>query len=175
MKISKQVILGLKLKDERAFETVYYTYNKLIYHIVYEMIHDALLTEELVSDIFVQMYQSIDMFDLNNNFKYWLIQIAKNMTKNKIAQLQREKYVLSETFVHQTKDSSQHHYDLMVEEMKRHLDDEEIEIINMVILYGYSFKIIGEMLGRSTSSVANQYYRALDKLKDVFQGGIYVP
>jgi RNA polymerase sigma factor (sigma-70 family) len=167
MKISKNVIRALKNKDESAFETVYYAFNKLIYHIVYDMIHDASVTEELVSDIFVQMYQSIQMFDENNNFKYWLIQIAKNMAKNKISKLSREKYILSEEIVHQTKDTSNHNYDILLEDMKRYLDDEEIEIINMYILYGYSFKIIAEAFGRTTSSVSNQYYRALEKLKEV--------
>ena len=168
MKITKTIILALKSKDEQAFEVVYEAYHKLIYHIVYHMVHDTHLTEELVSDIFVQMYQSIDMFNENNNFKYWLIQIAKNMTKNKLIKLSKEKYVLSEELVHQTKDNTHHSYDLMVEEMKKYLDDEDIEIINMYILYGYSFKIIAKELGRTTSSVSNQYYRALEKLKDVF-------
>jgi len=167
MKINKKTIQALKMKDENAFDHIYYAYHKLVYHIIYDMVHDALLTEELVSDAFVKMYQSIDSFNEDNNFKYWFLQIAKNITKNKIKSLSREKYILSETLVHMHKDTINFEYDQFMNDLHLYLNAEEIDIINMHILYGYSFKDIAEELGVSVSSISNKYYRALNKLKEI--------
>ena len=77
MEISQQVIDGIKRRSEQAFKEVYFQYYKLVKHVVYKMVRHHDIADDLVQETFMKMYERIDTYKENTNFKYWLLQIAK--------------------------------------------------------------------------------------------------
>ena len=57
MENEKILVKKLKEKNENAFDTIYEKYYKLIYYIIFKTINDKEVTKELVSDVFLKMYQ----------------------------------------------------------------------------------------------------------------------
>ena len=81
--MENQMIKGLRQKSEEAFEECYYKYKDLVYYVIIKMTKNKELTEDLVQDTFIKMYQQIDKFD-GKYFKAWLLTIAKNLTINEL-------------------------------------------------------------------------------------------
>ena len=71
------MIKRLKNHDEEAFDYCYDTYKNLVYFQIIKVVKNRELTEELVQDTFLKMYQNIEKFD-GKFFKAWLLKIANN-------------------------------------------------------------------------------------------------
>ena len=65
-------------KDESTFERIYSDYNKLVFYVIYQIVKDKEITKDLVQETFLSVYNKIDQYN-GGNFKYWVLQIAKNL------------------------------------------------------------------------------------------------
>ena len=72
-----KIIKKLKKGDEKAFDTIYEMYVKLIYHVIFQIVKNKLDAEDLTQEVFVKMYENIQSLKDNVQFKYWFLQIAK--------------------------------------------------------------------------------------------------
>ena len=52
----------------------------------------------------------------------------------------------------------------------RNLPDKALAIIRMRIVHGYSYKIIGSILGMKEEAVRVRYFRAIQKIRDNMKG-----
>ena len=84
MIIESQLIKRIKAKDEEAFEIIYRKYEGLIYYIALSITKNKDDAEEVVQDTFLNMFNSIDTYEEKNKFKQWLMQIARNLSYNKV-------------------------------------------------------------------------------------------
>lgn len=53
----------------------------------------------------------------------------------------------------------------------RNLSDKALIIIRMRIIHGYSYKVIGSILGMKEEAVRVRYFRAIQKIRDNIEGG----
>ena len=84
MRVNLHLIEKLKQKDEEAFEIIYNEYSNLIYYIAFSIVKNKEDAEEVVQDTFLNMLKSIETYSGNNKFKQWLMQIARNLSYNKV-------------------------------------------------------------------------------------------
>ena len=84
------------------------------------------MTEDLVQDTFIRMYQQIDKFD-GKYFKAWLLTIAKNLTLNELRK-QKVEVEFADYLVADVIDPSVEMRNLMFE-MEKILNPKEYEII----------------------------------------------
>ncbi len=65
--------------DHDAFNVIYATYQKSVYHHVLRMIHDRFEAEDLTQEVFLKAYQFMDTYSGTAVLGRWLKKIATNL------------------------------------------------------------------------------------------------
>jgi len=79
-------ILAVKAKegDRTAFEELFKRYKKPILNFIYRLIGSRETAEEVAQEVFIKVYNNLDIFDATKRFASWLYTIARNLAKNAI-------------------------------------------------------------------------------------------
>lgn len=169
------------MNRKQEFEKFYKDNIDKIYRFAYFRVgKDQTLAEDLVSEIFVKALKSFDSYDREISVSAWLYTIAKNHIANYWRDHKNE-VILPEVFdeavdgegvglenvwfeaavVKSTvEDDRVSTYDLL-----SRLDREDREIVTFHYIYGYSYKEIAEMLGKSETAIKVTAHRAIKKLR----------
>lgn len=75
----KEIILKVAGSDSKALEELYDRYSPILFTLINKIVQDKPAAEELLSDIFVIIWQKIDQFDSEaGNVYSWMINLARN-------------------------------------------------------------------------------------------------
>ena len=145
-------------------------YYKDIYIYLYSLCHDASLSEDLTSEVFLEVIKSIATFRGESNIKTWLFSIARHKwyayLRNKTHQIQTES-------IHDLYDSNfvgiPHSAFLNdLEQVIQSLLESESELTRKVFqmrLDGYSYFEIAAKYNLSENSARVIFFRAKTKIK----------
>ena len=145
-------------------------YYKDIYTYLYSLSHDASLSEDLTSEVFLEVVKSIATFRGESNIKTWLFSIARHKW---YAYLRKKNTQIQTESIHNLYDSNfievqNSPFPSDLEEIIKTLLDSESEITKKVVqmrLNGYSYFEISEKLHISESSARVIFFRIKTKLK----------
>lgn len=166
MIIESHLIKKIKQRDEEAFEIVYRKYEGLIYYIALSITKNKEDAEEIVQDTFLNMFNSIDTYQEKNKFKQWLMQIARNLSYNKVTRNKEKNTIKDDEIIKNTQyNENTIDYILTIE---GNLDEQSSFIVISKIVYNFSFKEIAKDLNMTVNQVQSIYYQSLKKLKKVF-------
>jgi RNA polymerase sigma factor (sigma-70 family) len=69
----------LKNKDEQAFAHLYDSYSGAIYSIIQQIVNDEELANDILQEVFVNIWRKIDMYDAEKGRLFtWMLNIARN-------------------------------------------------------------------------------------------------
>ena len=166
---------------QRLLEKLFRTYYKDIYRYLYSLTHDASLSEDLASDVFLEVVKSIATFRGAADMKTWMFSIARHKWIDYLRKKNRrvEIEVLSE-LVGEEQDTGngqknsggpeeQYLEKELLERIHTLLDKEPERTRNIVNLRleGYSFYEIAQKENISESSARVIYFRAKEKLRQI--------
>lgn len=78
---SDQELVRLCLKsDERAARELVERFERPVFSIVYRMVRDRELAEDLTQEVFVRTFNNLGRYDRSYKFSSWLFKIAYNLT-----------------------------------------------------------------------------------------------
>lgn len=162
-----RLVEGIRRRSESAFREVYDNYFKLLKHVIYKMVNSHEVANDLVQETFMKMYERISTYTVDTNFKFWLIQIAKNTTLDYLRKEQKqlnitvnEEVVENTIDTHRTVDHGQ-----LYKKIEAIVSKDEYEIVILRIFHGLKFQEIATMLEITTAVATNKYARAIKKLK----------
>ena len=141
-----KVIEALRLKSERAFDYAYNKYYKLVYYVIFNLIDDRAMANNLANDTFSDMYNNIGSFK-GKSLKEWLLIIARGK---------------AEGYLEDNKNSEK---DLLLRLCSRILTREEFDILNYHAVFGMSFNEVAKVCNVSEGNARKLYKRATLKLK----------
>lgn len=73
------LIARFQQKDVKAFDELYVRYSESIYGVIYTILKDKELSEEVLQDSFVKMWNNADRYSpAKGRFFTWLLNIARN-------------------------------------------------------------------------------------------------
>jgi RNA polymerase sigma-70 factor (ECF subfamily) len=73
------LVRQLLQRDMRAFERLYDRYGRLVYGLVFRIVQQAGTAEEIVQDVFLQLWRNAARYDaLRGPFLPWLLTMARN-------------------------------------------------------------------------------------------------
>lgn len=72
----------LTLGADAAFDTLVFRYHKPLFGYVYRLLHDEKLTEDIVQETFLKIYQQGQKGFVPRQFKPWMYKIATNACKD---------------------------------------------------------------------------------------------
>ena len=78
---SDQELVRLCLKsDERAARELVERFQRPVFSLVYRMVRDRELAEDLTQEVFVRTFNNLRRYDRSYKFSSWLFKIAYNLT-----------------------------------------------------------------------------------------------
>jgi RNA polymerase sigma-70 factor (ECF subfamily) len=84
-----QFVARLVARDEAAFNELVTTYERRVFALVYRMLGRRDEADDLVQEVFVQVFKAIDQFRGDSKLSTWIYRIAVNLCKNRTKYLTR--------------------------------------------------------------------------------------
>lgn len=73
------LILELQNGNQRAFERIYELYSESIYGIIYSIVNDKDIAEEILQDVFLKIWDNASSYNSDKGrFFTWILNIARN-------------------------------------------------------------------------------------------------
>lgn len=163
----------LKQGDKAAFDMIYKFYSNRIYNRILSMIKIPEVTDELVQDIFLKVWEKRADIKEDLSFQAWLYKIAEHIVYDHYRRLaldvKMRTYML-ETYAelyNQTEDY------ILNKERSQLLDQAVLQlpvqrqrIFKLCRIEGKSYEEAASLLNISTSTVSNQLVKATKSIKD---------
>ncbi|MCI5939120.1 MAG: sigma-70 family RNA polymerase sigma factor [Bacilli bacterium] len=166
----KNIIRCLKSSNmntvNQAFEILYNEYAKLVYLIISRSVKDKRDVEELTNDTFIKIFNNRYSLMQEKNLKYYIVTIANNLVKDYWKKKSENISYDSDYVLKQHDSKVETVYDDLIEVLKLHLLEKDVEILILHLFEGVSFKEIAKKYNQKLSAISNRYYRALEKLKE---------
>ena len=168
LSLEKKLNKILKSNDENKiheiFEEIYNEYNKLIFVTINNYIKNIQDSEELVQDTFVSFFNSLHKKEIIN-IKYYLLVIAKNKALDFIKLNKRNLQIYEDVIYDSLDDTDTSFFIDVFYDLKKYLNDFEIELIINHIVYNFSFKELSIKYNQKINTLITTYNRAIKKYK----------
>jgi len=164
-------IQRVKAGDIRAFSAIVSNYQKMIFTIVLKIVENREDAEDIMQEIFVKVFKSLDRFKEESEFSTWLYRIAYNTT---ISELRKRK--ISFVSIHDHSDALNETYgdeeELELKDIKlRYLDaalkklpPDEIFLVTLYYYKEQSIEAISKISNLSAANVKVKLHRIRKKL-----------
>jgi len=161
-----------EVKIKQAYEVIYNEYAKLVSFCVAKYVNNTDAVKEITNDVFVSFFSHSARVD--GNLKSYLCQMARNAAINYLNKEQKLVYIdnCDEIASDETR-SSAPFYSLLVNDLSEVLSKDEVEIILLHAVEGYSFKEIGQRKNISPNNANVIYFRAIKRFRKSSKGMAY--
>lgn len=147
------VVSNFQKKEEKAFETLYKMYKDSIHGVIYNIVRDHDIAEEVMQDVFIKAWNNASSYSANKGrFFTWILNIARNAaidkTRSKAFKNSR-KNLDAEFFVDilETHESLNDQTDAIgIKNLVQRLEKKCIEIIELLYFKGFTQKETSESL-----------------------------
>ncbi|WP_313636594.1 sigma-70 family RNA polymerase sigma factor [Paenibacillus sp.] len=150
-------------------EELYREYSTQVYKFIFSFCHNHLMAEEITQETFYRAIKSIDKYDGTCKVYVWLCQIAKHVWYQELDKQHKRKSSELEDPPFSNSNSTESQFILAQEKMdlfkRLHLLDPNTKEVLFLRLTGeFSFREIGEILGRDETWARVTFYRGKQKL-----------
>ncbi|MFE9278782.1 RNA polymerase sigma factor [Paenibacillus glucanolyticus] len=151
-------------------DELYREYSTQVYKFVFSFCHNHLLAEEITQETFYRAIKSIHRYDGTCKVYVWLCQIAKHVWYQELdKQNKRKTDPLEDSSLSESSHSTESQFILAQEKMdlfkQLHLLDPHTKEVMYLRMTGeFSFREIGEILGRDETWARVTFYRGKQKL-----------
>ena len=159
-------------KDESALSELYDRYSGLVYSEVKRILRDEGTAEEILQDLFYQIWQTASRFDPHRgSLPGWLVVVARNRAISKLRRKSGKDEELPENAVDLRIDlESSSTQNLLVEKVRRILRDHpngQRAAMEFAYFEGMSHSEIAEKTGEPLGTIKTRIRSAMETLKKV--------
>jgi RNA polymerase sigma-70 factor (ECF subfamily) len=175
-----QLIMEVINGNHSAFGQIYEETIRDVYRTVYFLIEDKTDLEDIVQEIYLQLYKSLSTFNVNKPFRPWLMGIVIRQ----INSYRRKRWMRFRILNRVTQQLQETHYDFSDELVDR-ISNEELfsriqslpyklkQIIILHYLHEYSQEEVSQILGIPLGTVKSRINSALKKLRQSQEQSVY--
>jgi RNA polymerase sigma-70 factor (ECF subfamily) len=178
--VDQQLINGLQKGDLNAFEELYRQYYVFLCLISEKMVRDPADAKEIVSDVFVRLWNIREKIEINTSVKGYLIKAVRNTSLNYLGQKRQDSKLtdrLDDSDYQLYAWSSDYPLGLLFEEEARKILDQSIDSLpaacREIFLLSRNEELkyceIAEKLGISVNTVKTQLKIALSRLREALK------
>jgi len=163
---------------QRLLEKLFRSYYKDIYRYLYSLTHDSTLSEDLASEVFLEVVKSIARFRGEADIKTWMFSIARHKwmdclrKKNRRVQTEVLSDLVGEQELANAKGIEEQYLDKEVLERIYTLLETEPDRTRSIVrlrMEGYSFYEIAKNENISESSARVIYFRIKEKIRQTLR------
>ena len=160
-------LAALSKGDKYAFEEIYNEISTPAYTVAYRITNDRCLSEDIIQEFFIKLYQKPPMAAPEKPRAY-LLRMVHNLTIDKL-----EKQHISidecENMLHESDKSCDERIDL--ERAFKKLSPEERQLVTLYLNGGLKFREIADITKTPLGTVLWRYKKAISKLRNILNGG----
>jgi len=173
-----EIQLRLSQGDEAAFKTLYDYYSPRLYQFAYAIIHSREMAEEIVADVFVQIWQKRVRIGSLDNLNWYLhittrnIAYSYNRKNNRRKNFNFEEAVLSNYQVHATPEEILIGQEVLqvINQAINELPPKCKLIFRLIKEDDLKYREVAELLHLTLKTVENQMGIAIKKIHEVIRG-----
>ena len=172
--------MEIKSTDRDDFRLVYDANYHLLVQVIMHIVYNLEVAEDLTQEAFERFYVKNMTFPSEDDAKYWLIRVAKNLALNHVRRSKREGAMVDKVKAAAvTKPSAGHDGERLlmegetVKEVRAAIKalPENLRMVIILKEYGHlDYKAIGRVLGISEGNVKIRVHRARKKLEESLSG-----
>ena len=157
--------------DERAFDTIFRCHKRGVYNLAYRTV-GAELAEDVMQEVFIQVYRSLGRFRATGSFRAWVYRITLNVCRDSKRWHGRRPTVPYDEALHFIPDQSDpadmvqdrwtYH---QVESMIQTLPEDERSAVELHYLQGLSYRELSEVFGCPTGTIKARIHHAINRLR----------
>lgn len=167
-----QLIAELQAGNQRSFERIYELYSESIYGVIYSIIRDSNISEEVLQDVFLKIWDNASSYDpTKGRFFTWALNIARNASIDKIRSkgFRNSKLNLtSDNFVDILESKTNISGKMDAIGLQKYIDILEPvckKIIDLLFFKGFTQKETAEELNMPIGTVKTRNRLCIDKLR----------
>lgn len=172
----EELIALLKGGDESAFAYLYDNYSAALYGIIYRIINNNQLAEDVLQEAFVKIWNNFSSYDASKGRLFtWMVNIARNLsidtTRGK-SYKQQMKIQSNENAVTNASNrvNENERFDLLgVRQQLTALKEDQKQIIDLAYFQGFTQNEISQKLGIPLGTVKTKIRTAILELKKILQ------
>ncbi|TXE17062.1 sigma-70 family RNA polymerase sigma factor [Psychroserpens burtonensis] len=169
-----QLVRDFQKQDERAFEKLYHMYSNSMHGVIYNIVRDHEIAEEVMQDVFIKAWHKADSYNSSKGrFFTWILNIARNAAVDKTrskAYKNSGKNLNAEFFVDilETADSLNDKVDAIgIEKYVKALGEKCKKIIEYLYFKGYTQKETSEELDIPIGTIKTRNRNCIKDLRTI--------
>ena len=171
-----QLIYALQGRDEHAFSYLYDNYSSAIYGVIFKMVEDKELAEDLLQEAFVKIWNNFSNYNSTKGRLFtWMLNLSRNLTidtfRSKGYKKQR-KIHNDENSVNNFSDNSKGVEQFDSLGIRKHLNllkNEQKQIIDLAYFSGLTQEEIANYLSIPLGTVKTRMRTAMIELRKILQ------
>jgi len=156
--------------DQLAMRTLFSRHRLAIYRWLLRLVHDEALADDLLSDVFLDVWRKATSFERRSSVSTWLLAIARHKALS--ARRRRTEVELNAQLASTVADPADNPELVLQkknrEELLRHslarLSPEHGEVIDLTYYHGKSIKEVAEIIGINEATVKSRTFYARKRL-----------
>lgn len=160
-------------KDEKAFEKLYNMYSKSMHGVIFNIVRDHELAEEVMQDVFIKACEKADTYNASKGrFFTWLLNISRNAAIDKTrskAFKKSSKNLNSDYFVdvlHSSDNLGSKTDAIGIKKFVEKLAEKCIKIIELLYFKGFTQKEASEALNMPIGTIKTRNRNCIQELRD---------
>ncbi len=181
----QQLISAAQTGDIEALSLIYEKYNRRVFNLCLRMIRDRTDAEDLMQDVFVQLFRKIHTFRGQSAFSTWLHRLAVNMVLMEIRSRKSHRYSLVPIEGKNEEDDAVHEQfgrednnlrgsldRLLLQDALDDLPPGYRVVFLLHDVHGYEHQEIAEILSCSVGNCKSQLHKARLKLRRLIESEV---
>lgn len=178
MKDSDNLILSLiKKGDKKGLEMLFEDFYRPLVVFAYRYIRNKEESEDIVQEVFIKLWESKQLLQVNTNIRIYMYQSVKNTCLNWLKNRSRINTETLENISETNKELlDEGDWSDYIEEIHQKIDklpEKTREIFTSVVIENKKYKEAADDLGVSVNTIKTVLTRALDTLRNGIRKGAY--
>jgi RNA polymerase sigma-70 factor (ECF subfamily) len=172
----EMLLEGITEGDRHAMHVLYSRHNVRVYRFILRMVRDITTAEDLVSQVFLDVWRTAGQFEGRAQVSTWLLSIARFKALTALRQRRHEDIDLDEVLeIADEADTPEASLDrrntsAILRACVAKLSPAHREIINLVYYHEKSVEEAGDIIGIPQSTVKTRMFYARKQLADLLKG-----
>jgi RNA polymerase sigma-70 factor (family 1) len=168
----KNLLVRLKKGDEAAFNGIYEAYGKPMYLKILRMVKDKDMTEELLQELFIKIWDGRAKIDLEKSFQSFMYTVTRNLVFNYFRKVASDNAMVEQLLLRGTEHYLSGEEILLNKETSAllqnaidQLSPQRKLVFELCKIEGKSYEEAGQILGISVATVNSHMTKSLQSIK----------
>ncbi|MBO8427306.1 MAG: sigma-70 family RNA polymerase sigma factor [Firmicutes bacterium] len=163
----KSCVVKMKNGNLEVFNAFYEECKKSIFYNIFALTKNHEISEDLLHDTFVKFLNEVSKVDVNKSISGYLMVMSRNLTLDYFKKHNRIEEIEDDSLIPSDNDSSNSiDQEILLNRIKKILNDKEFEVFVLHVLDDLSFKEIAKLRHRPLGTTLYQYNSAIKKLQE---------